>query len=250
MEDPWANAWGEPSKTTTDIPDSAILASGNSTWAAPSVSVIHGDNEDDLSTSSWSVQATSHWNDEAVETSIWTNDVPSSWVPASSTFDRISLSNASDFPSESEADFPTSPPENVEDSPSPINHLVSLEREDDHLPASSSVKPSDTPPRTPLPPTLVLDEDIDAFGTFETGTDADQSGQWTPPRSNFNIPSAEVAAFAPRWDYPASAATDATHDTIKELDEAWDRARQEKENQDRYVVRRIISLDGFVLIVV
>ncbi|KAF8909336.1 hypothetical protein CPB84DRAFT_1843132 [Gymnopilus junonius] len=238
MEDPWANAWGEPSKST--VSDSSILVSGSSTWAAPSVSAIHGDHEDDLSTSSWSVPATPHWSDtDAVETSIWTNDVSSAWAPASSTFDRISLGN--DFPSESETQFSTSPPENAHDSPSPIIHSISFEREDDPTPALSSIKQPDTAPRTPLPPTLVLDDEIEAFGTFETGEVVERSEEWIPPRSNFNLPSAEVAALAPRWDYPASAATDATHDTIKDLDDAWERARQEKENQDRYVPRELLS---------
>ena len=238
MEDPWANAWGEPSKSST--PDSSVLVSGSSTWSAPSVSAIHGDNEDDLSASSWSAQPTSHWNDaEPIETSIWNTDAPSTWAPTSSTFDRLSLSSG--FPSEPEAPSSTSPSEDAGVIPSPISHSVSLEPERHLQSTSSDVKPSETPPRTPLPPTLVLDDDIDAFGTFETGEEAEDSGEWTPPRSNFNLPSAEVAALAPRWDYPGSAATDATHDTMKELDEAWDKAREAKEKQDRYVVSRFIS---------
>ncbi|KDR80575.1 hypothetical protein GALMADRAFT_135713 [Galerina marginata CBS 339.88] len=240
MEDPWANAWGETSKST--LPEPSPLSAGSSTWAAPSVSAIHGDNEDDLSASSWSAQPTTHWHEPDIsETSLWNNDVSSAsaWNPTPSTFDRISLSK--DSASESETHFSTPLSEDIQHS-LPSSPSPSFTRDKDPPSPSPHVKLPETPPHSPVPPSLSPEsEDVDAFGTFETANEVTESADWSPSKPTFSLPSVDAVAWGASWDEPDSAATDKTNDTSIELDDAWERARQEKEKQDRHVPPELLA---------
>ncbi|KAF8967692.1 hypothetical protein BDZ97DRAFT_1802823 [Flammula alnicola] len=202
MEDPWANAWGDPSKSS--LPDSSTLAT-SSTWSAPSVSVLQGDHEDDLSTSSWPIKPTSAWADPDIpETSLWVSDASTAWNPAPSTFDRISLASKESV-SETEMPFPESASQDVHESTV-------------HSPSSSS-----TTDEAPHPTTA-----------------GDSEGWGSPSRPAFSLPSGDVAAWgAETWEAPASAAE--TTERRDELDDAWETARQQKEKQDRHVPPELLA---------
>ena len=227
MDDPWANAWGEPKSS---LPDAA-LSSG---WSAPSASVLHGDNEVDLSTPSWSTKPTTQWNDPGVsEASLWNHDTSTSaWNPPPSTFDKISL-HADSIQHESSFQIPISPGfrEFNSGSPSPPPIIVG--------------PPPASPPRikTPDSPSLALPknstivppisipaaEDIDGFGTFETAPDTAEFVGWSASKPALSLPSADVAAWGATWEESFS---EASH----EIDDAWEVARQQKVKQDQHVV--------------
>lgn len=232
MEDPWANAWGEPSKPT-------LSESSSSNWSAPSVSTIHGDHEDDISTPSWSVEPTTHWDEPSVtETSLWSNEVPSTWQPVRSTFDTIPLSTGSvPLPL-----FPTSTSEQ------PENAM-----------ASSSSSPSDrnSPPGSPIPETsppkptplqLSRPATPDAFGTFKSADEFEETAHesWSPAKPTFSLPSADADAWGPSWDESNQSNSTKEPRTADELNNAWETAKQRKENQDRHVVRTVYRPELYV----
>lgn len=230
MDDPWANAWGEPKSS---LPDAA-LSSG---WSAPSVSVLHGDNEDDLSTPSWSTKPTTQWNDQDVSASaLWNHDTSTSaWNPPPSTFDRISLHTDS-MQNESSFQIPVSPgfrefnarsptPPPIIDSPPPASPplIKTPDSPSPTLPQNSPIVPSISIPAA---------EDLDGFGTFETAPDTAESAGWSPSKPTLSLPSADVAAWGATWEEPFSETTDDSH----EVDDAWEVARQQKVKQDQHVV--------------
>ncbi len=235
MEDPWANAWGDPSKST--------LPSGStSSWSAPSVSAIQGDHEDDLSAPEWSIKPTSGWGDpDIAETSLWGSDASAGWNPAPSTFDRISLASK-DSTSEISATFvePASQiPEQSAVSPSSPSPCI-----DEDEPPLPTVSPPRTPsptfvstPDSPIVPPLSLPsvDDADGFGTFETAVE-EAEGWSTPSKPGFSLPSADALAWGTEpWEAPNSAAH--TSEVQDEEEDEWEAARQQKEKQDRHVVR-------------
>ena len=214
MDDPWANAWGEPSK------------SSSSNWSAPSVSTIHGDNEDDISTRSWSVEPTTHW-DEAnlTEASLWRNEPSLSWQPAHSTFDTIPLSTVpAQLPQ-----FPTSTT-----SEEPEKSLSSS----DISPPSSPISETQTPSLSPSPKPLHLSRSAtpDAFGTFKGADDFEEptDESWKPTLS---LPSADADTWSPSWGESNESHSVEPPGTAEALDIAWETAKQQKARQDRHVVR-------------
>ena len=222
MEDPWANAWGEQFKEHS-----------SSNWSAPSVSTIHGDHEDDISTRSWSVGPTTRWDEpNLTETSLWRNEPSSTWQPAHSSFDTIPLSTVSVPLSQ----FPTSiseEPENSEipplsnDSPrpgSPISETPSL---------SPSPSPKPLHPSRPATP--------DAFGTFK-GADEPIHESWKPTLS---LPLADADAWGESWGESNESHSVEPLGTAEALDNAWETAKQQKARQDSHVVRTVL-LSGII----
>jgi len=230
MDDPWANAWREPK---SNLPDAAL----SSDWSAPSVSVLHGDHEDDLSTPSWSIKPTTQWNEPDVSgASLWNHDPSTSaWNPPPSTFDRISL-HADSVQLESPFQIATSPGFREFNAQSPTP------------PPTSVSPPAATPPRIKLPdsPSPVLPhnstivpsisipaaEDIDGFGTFETAPDTAEAVGWSPSKPPLSLPSADATAWGSTWQDPFSG----TADESDEADDAWEVAREQKAKQDQHVV--------------
>lgn len=217
MDDPWANAWGEPSKPTFSQPSS-------SNWSAPSVSTIHGDHEDDISTRSWSVEPTTHWDEPNVTEALWSNKLSSTWQPAPSTFDTIPLSTVS-IPA---LQFHTSTSEEAEkslasslsiDSPPPSSPISETS-------VSLSLSPKLLHPSRPTTP--------DVFGTFKGAESAHES--WSPAKPTFSLPSADADAWGPSWSESNDSVSAEDPGTAEELDNAWETAKQQKERQDRHVV--------------
>ncbi|KAF8159615.1 hypothetical protein B0H34DRAFT_796844 [Crassisporium funariophilum] len=239
MDDPWANAWGEPSKSAAHDPS---LAS-SSTWSAPSVSVIHGDHEDDISIPSWSVEPPTQWNEPNVaEASLWGNDSQSKldWDTGQSSFGAI-LSKVS-VP-ELRTSSPTLSSEDPQNSV-PSSPTSSL-KDEDPPPRSPSLRPQSPPPLTlsfsPSPLSLSAPGSPDPFGTFETAGDVQDSeaGSWSIAEPNYALPSADANAWGSSWQGPDSSST--VEEKTDDTDDAWETARQEKERQDRHVPPELLA---------
>ena len=233
MDDPWANAWGDPSKSST------------SNWSAPSVSTIHGDQEDDISTRSWSVEPTTHW-DEAnlTETSLWRNEPSSTWQPAHSTFDTIPLSTVPvQLPQ-----FPTSISEEPEKSLS----------SSDNSPPSSPVSETTSLSPSPSPKPLHLSRTAtpDAFGTFKGADEFEKrANEFEEPTDEFeeptdeswkptlSLPSADTDTWSPSWGESTSVEPPGTAEA---LDIAWETAKEQKARQDRHVVRTVYCPESYM----
>ncbi|KIM44540.1 hypothetical protein M413DRAFT_25014 [Hebeloma cylindrosporum] len=236
-DDPWANAWGEPKSS---LPDAALSPG----WSAPSVSVLHGDNEDDLSTPSWPIKPTSQWNEPDVSgASLWNQDTSTlAWNPPPSTFDRISLP-ADPVQHESSFQIPLSPGFREFNAQSPTS-------------PPTSIDPAITPPRTKAPdsPSPELSqtsttvpfisipsaEDIDGFGTFETAPDTAESVGWSPSRSALSLPSADGTAWGTTWEEEQFSGTTRESES-EEVDDAWEIARQQKAKQDQHVPPELLA---------
>lgn len=241
MENPWANAWADSAKSSLPEP--------SPTWAAPSVSTLHADHEDDLSTPSWPKEPVPDWSptDPAADV-MWTvTDTASVWNPLPSGFDKIALGKRSD------TDSPKSLSVDLKDEEvrSSLQPAASPE-----APARLEVEPLTTSPvnppavekevgwtanksRTsllvPIPPNISIppSEDPDVFGSFETGEDAPDKDSWTPAKPTFpSVPSADVSTWDSAWQQPSSADCGPTDEQ-----DAWELARREKEVQDRHVAR-------------
>ncbi|PPQ90758.1 hypothetical protein CVT25_010147 [Psilocybe cyanescens] len=245
MDDPWANAWGEPTKPSPDsLPSS-------SAWSAPPVPTIHGDHASggDLSLPSWSTQPTAaQWSDPDTAEALWSDDISTVWNPFPSTVDKVSLSADSIA---SQLEIEVSPPVLSEDVPElrPPSRSVSLTPEDDTPPASSTADSSDAPPHspqltTPVPPPLLIGsvEDLDAFGTFETANEDADSEEWSSSKPSLSLPSADAAVWGGSWEGSSVAASvDAKSEASTELDDAWEVARQQKEKQDQHVPPELLA---------
>jgi hypothetical protein len=231
MDDPWANAWGEPAKTTID---------SRTTWApsTPSPSNDAADSEADIAMPSWAIGASVKWAEPSdTQDSLWNATLPSKeW--ASSPYDNISLGKASmdelaqsdHSPSpESSEPAPLSTPSSPE---SPFRPVESQVPPSDGATASQPSSPAESSPESPSPP-----GSPDAFGTFETGLDNDEAG--VDPWS-YSVADPSSASLDPNaWDAPAWGASNSGGEVTsddKRVDE-WEEAKRQKERQDRHVVR-------------
>ncbi|PPQ62905.1 hypothetical protein CVT24_006303 [Panaeolus cyanescens] len=233
MEDPWANAWGEPSKPPS-------TATNSNSWSSPSVSVIHGDREDDLATPSWSFEPDMAWKHEdsdELETSVWsnkdTNETPWNPLPSASHHDDIStkLSEATQALSEpgSRSTTPTG----------------SVEIEEQPPPTIPPVDPPEPPPIvTPLarPLSISVTDDVDGFGTFETADESvgdPESATWSPEPPTVSLTSADSTSWGGAWaDVPSSPRN---HQHEEEGDDEWEAARRQKERLDRHVPPELLA---------
>lgn len=216
MDDPWANAWGEPSKASS------------SNWSAPSVSTIHGDHEDDISTRSWSVEPATHWGDASLtEASLWRNEPSSTWQPAHSTFDSIPLSTVP-------AQLPQFPP-STSDEPE-----KSSSSSDNNSPPSSPISetPSLSPSLSPKHLHISRTATPDGFGTFKGADEFEEQTDesWKPTLS---LPSADTDTWSPSWGESNEENSVNPPGTAEALDIAWETAKEQKARQDRHVVRTV-----------
>ena len=216
MDDPWANAWGDPSK------------SSSSNWSAPSVSTIHGDHEDDISTRSWSVEATPRWDEASLtEASLWRNEPSSTWQPAHSTFDTIPLSTVP-------AQLPQFSASTSEEPEKPLSSS-------DNSPPSSPISetPSPLPSLSPKPLHLSRPVTPDAFGTFKGADEFEEQTDDDSWKPTLSLPSADADTWSPSWGEPNESHLLEPPGTAEALDNAWETAKQQKARQDRHVVRTV-----------
>ena len=235
MDDLYQNAWSE----TTD--SAATFQNGStSSWTSPRItSPLH--EEADLAAPSWSTGADLSWNEPGSPGFSWSQtDADAGWGP--STYEGISFGKSSPQveavatesldPTGQETDANDGVEEGedvVQDaafpSPSPIE-----------LPSSVFKPPLTSPTSDPISVqgyeavvVPVAPPSPDGFGSFESGFDAD-----TAHSPGYAVNSAE----ADPWG--SSAWTDANpqEEDDAPIDE-WERAKQEKEKQDRRVVSAV-----------
>lgn len=225
MDDPWANAWGEPGTTTKHPP-------------APVFPTHDGDHEEDITIPSW--EAPVSWTDE---NSLWGSRSPAldkfpSWH---SPYDDLPLGKASssppptsDMPEDAEeASEDEEEQEQVEPEPEPEpEHEFAVEPPTEppfEAPLASSISPPLSPPGTP-----------DAFGTFESGLDdlPPTSDPWTPSHAAFAPDSAD-SAWGTAWAPPDEQERDEEAPAV--VDE-WEAAKQQKAMQDKHVVSPPFSI--------
>lgn len=222
MDDPWANAWGEPAKPATD---------SQTVWPSNSVSSVQ-DSEADIGMPSWATGAGVQWAEPSEDqATLWHPTSPAKeW--ATSPYDNISLGKASSDELSQPDNSPT--PEIVEttiSSPpsSPESLQKVLEPAEDVDPYIRSPTPVSAPTPDPSSP--------DAFGTFETGLDADEADTdpWSQPVVVPTTEPSDVDTWASSWGTSEPQRHVKVAD--KQVDDEWEAAKRQKEKQDQHVVR-------------
>ena len=227
MEDPWANAWGDQSRsldtTTTSTP----------VWTAPLAPAIQSDDEDDISVPSWSTGPATSWGDDETNKS-------SMWEPSEPTWDAPAPPVIEGPLSETEQEEADETSSSAVDEEETHTETTSVEAVDD-TPAISPVLPDPVViPRTTSP--FVVD-DADGFGTFETGDDVEEDDPWAAD-VKYKLPSAGADAWADSWKSPTDDVED--DESKDDLDDAWKAAKEQKERRDRHVVCQSIQLEAFL----
>lgn len=231
MEDPWANAWGEPTK-----PDGG----SRTTWVpstTPSPTNVVQDSEIDIAMPSWATGAGVKWTEPSdAQDSLWDATLPSKeW--AASPYDSISLAKGSvdEFtqPSDSPSPEPAEPSHlSIPSPPAPLFLSVEDEPPENNATISHPSSPTISSTKSVSPP-----GSPDAFGTFETGLDNDEPN--TDPWSHPGAVSDSASLNADAWGGPEWGASNSEMEISldkKPVDE-WEEAKQQKEKQDRHVVR-------------
>ncbi|KAG5639095.1 hypothetical protein H0H81_007039 [Sphagnurus paluster] len=229
MEDPWANAWGEPAKQAQGV---------QSTWSNPAQPSSPGLNvEVDIAMPSWATGAGIQWSEPSPEqTSLWASNAPFKEWPTS-TYEDLPLGKRS---SDLRPDSGRSPSPDTETSNSMLEspkQIVLLK-----TPMEESIQ-EDVPSTTPntLPPSP------DPFGTFETGLDAEERNldPWAHSMESPDIPTQEEqVTWVPSW-----GASDSEIDApaVTKAPDEWEMAKQQKERQDLHVPPHVLAsiLDDF-----
>ncbi|KAG5647908.1 hypothetical protein DXG03_007832 [Asterophora parasitica] len=232
MDDPWANAWGEPAnKAAHDAP---------ATWSHTSKPSTASDAEADIAMPSWATGAGVQWSEPSTDqTTLWHPSMPlKEW--GTSPYEDLPLGKPSPDPIP-DPDRSTSP-EAIETAPSsPASKHASLEKALEELPSTDnvvqSITRSSTPTSTPGSP--------DAFGTFETGLDVDETDvdPWAKSLTSPEIPEEAAEVWVPSW---GASDRDIDAQTLEKADE-WEAAKQSKAKQDQHVPPHILAaiLDEF-----
>lgn len=220
MDDPWANAWGEPVKHTTESKSN------------------HHDSEADLAAPSWVPGPGIQWSEPS-------GDQTTLWQPTSSGKEWItspyeSITFGKNSPDILDENPPTEEPEPVETAPVPSPVLTVTNPMLDEV--TSNVHTSSPISASPVASEI---DNPDAFGTFETGADVDEADvdPWSRPSISRDIDSTEnldTNAWAPSWGAQYSEAADrSVREPGKRVDsvDEWEAAKQQKAKQDQHVVR-------------
>ncbi|KAJ7257969.1 hypothetical protein B0H12DRAFT_1232519 [Mycena haematopus] len=234
MDDPWANAWGEPA-TTSKLPPAPAFP------AAHTVA-----DEEDITIPSWESQPS--WSDGNNSNSLWGARSPAldkfpSWH---SPYDDLplgksstSLPEATELPSGEEEDEEEEPEPEPEAEPSsePASEIESVPES----PVESAFEPPVAspvlPPNSPFPPNSPPGSP-DAFGTFESGLDdlPAASDPWAPSHGVSVTDSA--AAWGAAWE-PSDVEERA--DQVPAVVDEWEAAKQQKALRDKHVSPELLA---------
>ncbi|VDC00980.1 unnamed protein product [Peniophora sp. CBMAI 1063] len=233
MDDPWGNAWGEPSTTTTT----------HDTWDVKPVTTLTtspplGDEEADLGGASagWTLDGAVRWD----EGDAWGSS-NSAWQPQD-TFSNIKLETpVAAAPPESEpepdleperpdsehASEPEPEPEEEVDEPPPVT-VDAPPDTDEEAPAAVSA------PRTP-------DPDADGFGTFDDGTApvSAAAAPWSPVAPAF--PEDTDGGWGTSAESAWGAADPAEKEEEAEEEDEWTRAARAKAALDRALPPELLA---------
>lgn len=226
MDDPWANAWGEPEK-----PVIGQVVPSEVSWADPTTRIIpHDDQEADIS---WPSGADFRWSDNSTtDGSLWNSEptLTTAWEPPRSPYEGISLGK---LPTpDLEATSSTSP----KTQSSPIPNVHDLDAAE--LSENKSYTEPPTPTSRPLTPRSIspAPDSPDAFGTFEAAPESGEES-WSASGPTLAIPSADGDPWGAAWetaDSPVSTPADEPADE-------WEVARKIKERQDRHLPPELLS---------
>lgn len=221
MDDAWTNAWGDPAHPASPT---------GAPWASPAP-FKEDNHETDIAQPSWATGSAAGWSEPA-PASLWAkpasdededddnnnNNVHmNGW---SSPYDDIPIGKPPSQARTLVVALP-SPPESPPASPRPVRNLPPPEVEEEE---EEEEERSLTP--TPASP------DAFEFGTFESAwTHADVDAAVPVPSSADSADWGDVA-----WAPDVSHASHAVHREEEEVDE-WERAKQQKAQQDKFVVR-------------
>ncbi|TFY73612.1 hypothetical protein EWM64_g10400 [Hericium alpestre] len=241
MDDPWGNAWREPSTSQNAT---------SSSWASKPAEPDAVTEEADIGAPSWSTGLGIRWDEPPdAPGAIWnqTSD-PDPWSPTN-PYHTIQLTqipppHASE---RSEPSTPTPVPLDVPLTPPPPEPpqtkkdeeavaSADVSRDEDELTEFPRRSPSPVPPSASSP---------DAFGTFEIGAKSDGIDPWTYEQQ----PSDD--AWGSPWgnDVHGANGGPAEQPQNEGMDE-WERARQEKEEMDRrlppeFLATLLAQVEGF-----
>lgn len=219
MDDLYQNAWG----------DSTTLAAG---WTS---SHLH-DDEADLAAPSWSTGSAVPWDDPTGSPGFsWSHAEPDqAWQ--SSAYEGIVLSKHSE-----EDVQETSSQRETEEADQPdasTQGADAFHAEISSPPRLPSPTPAFVPTNAPAPvhaETVFSPPDLDGFGTFETGDDAD-----TPSGVPFGA--GQVGDDSDAWGSAwASTEPQRTDEVSEKPVDEWVRAREEKAQLDRKLVSELRS---------
>ncbi|KAJ7132131.1 hypothetical protein C8R44DRAFT_730847 [Mycena epipterygia] len=234
MDDPWSNAWSEP--TTTSPAAAAPGYSSASVFPPRDV-----DDEEDITIPSWEAPIGSQWADS--QNSLWGARSPAldkfpSWH---SPYDDLPLGKPSPLPP-APSDLPEVPSEEDEEEPEEVASEPSPEPE---LVLEPPAEPPFEPPLPspivrPISPPASPSGSPDAFGTFESGLNdlPSTSDPWTPSRPAF-VPDSADSAWGAGWE-PSDVEEHEEDAPVAAVDE-WEAARQQKAMQDKHVPPELLA---------
>ncbi|KAJ7850045.1 hypothetical protein B0H14DRAFT_3137809 [Mycena olivaceomarginata] len=238
MDDPWANAWGEPA-TANKLPPAPAFPPART-----------GDDEEDITIPSWESPS---WSDNN-SNSLWGARSPAldkfpSWH---SPYDDLPLGKSStSLPEAAEVppEAPSDEEEDQEEAPEPEPETV-FEREPSPEPAFESAPQSPveeipfqpsvaSPVLSPVLPPNSPPGSPDAFGTFETGPHglSSASDPWAPPHSD-SVPEAADSAWGSAW---GSSEVEERADEAPGVVDEWEAAKQQKALQDKHVPPELLA---------
>ncbi|KAJ7746856.1 hypothetical protein DFH07DRAFT_1062821 [Mycena maculata] len=225
MDDPWANAWGEPT-TATKLP------------SAPAFPPQEGEHEEDITIPSWEAPVT--WTDD---NSLWGSRSPAidKFLSWHSPYDDLPLGKPSSSPptvpedAEVASEGDEEEQEQVEPEPEP---------EVEPEPQVAFQPPTEPPFEPPISSSIIFPPlsppgSPDAFGTFESGLDdlPPTSDPWTPAHVSFAPDSAD-SAWGPAWTPADEPERD---EELPPVVDEWEAAKQQKVMQDRHVPPELLA---------
>ena len=227
MDDPWANAWGEPSSAVSLGHGQSIV---QPSWALATQEPTTGDDQEaDIGMPSWSAGTGVLWNEpSASENSLWSQQTTGTehWQPTS--YDHIPVGRTISQKPPSPPRIPSPKPDNSDTTFSLSHSSRSPPKEIGSMPSPLATvsEPSETPPESP-----------DAFGTFE-------SAEADPPWASASVSALNLDAneWEPAWGSEPVAVSGKRQQ--KPPDE-WEEAKRRKEMQDRRVVSYDLPLLQF-----
>ncbi|KAF8661345.1 hypothetical protein AX16_001440 [Volvariella volvacea WC 439] len=253
MDDPWANAWGDPTKSYPAADPIPSSISNFSAWPKPSPSISSTeDHEADLAQPSWSTGAGVSWADQSdSHLSLWGSSTLPTAGWAVSSYETIPIGRVSSSQSEHGLPLPPASSSTGQITGSPTSVSSPSPPPSPSLPPDPPVAAPTPPvdhgvspptiPATPLMSSFPVPDSPDAFGTFEVAAQDDESRHepWTPSQG------LNADEFASSGAWGASWGSDSTKAQADQDDE-WTAAKRLKEKQDRHVPPEVLStlLDG------
>lgn len=232
MDDPWGNAWADPTNPVHEEPKSPNLPSWTKT-------VRSDDQEADIGMPSWSTGAGIQWDEPSNHENLWTQstDTQEAWKP--SPYDHLPIGKGSSFP-----DPPHIPELGLADESQPVSPIVPPV-ETQVIPNATMPPDSPSSPQTPKLATPSPPDTPDPFGTFESGLHVEGSLERTDD-DPWALAGPTISQ-SEEWSNASWRVTEAHEEEIRQtinepLNDEWETARIQKEKQDSQIVSSLPSI--------